>query len=139
MQASLLQQGFLELKVAYRALSASERAISFGAFRLSSAERLLLEGDKTVRLGSRALHILIALVERAGELVGKDELMARVWPNTIVEESNLKFQISALRRTPGRGQPVFGQCSRTRLLLRSAGHARRGAEACGTAGRCNKP
>ena len=83
--------------------AAAERAISFGPFRLFPAQRLLLEGDKPVRLGSRALDILIALVERAGELIGKDELMARVWPNTFVEEGNLKFQIGALRRTLGVG------------------------------------
>ena len=82
---------------------ASERAISFGPFRLFPAQRLLLEDDNAVRVGSRALDILTALVERPGELVGKDELMARVWPNTHVEESNLKFQVSALRRTLGGG------------------------------------
>jgi predicted ATPase/DNA-binding winged helix-turn-helix (wHTH) protein len=64
---------------------------------------LPLEGDKPVRLGSRALDILIVLTERAGEVVGKDELVARVWPNTFVEESNLKFQVGALRRTLGDG------------------------------------
>jgi len=68
--------------VADLAVSASERAISFGPFRLLPAQRQLLEGDKPVRLGSRALDILIALVERGGELVGKDELMARVIPNS---------------------------------------------------------
>jgi predicted ATPase/DNA-binding winged helix-turn-helix (wHTH) protein len=78
--------------------------ISFGAFRLISAQRLLLEGDKPVRLGSRAFDILAALVERAGEVVGKDELIARAWPRTFIEESNLKFQISALRRALGDGQ-----------------------------------
>ena len=80
-----------------------ERAISFGPFRLLPDRRLLLEGDKPVRLGSRALDLLIALVEHPGEVVGKDELMARVWPDTFVEEGNLKFQIGALRRTLGGG------------------------------------
>jgi len=51
-----------------------------------SGATALLEADKPVRLGSRALDVLIALVEHAGELVGKNELMARVWPDTIVEE-----------------------------------------------------
>ena len=83
--------------------AAGERAISFGPFRLLPKQRLLLEGDKQVRLGSRALDILITLSERPGEVVGKDELMSRVWPNTFVEEGNLKFQISALRRTLGDG------------------------------------
>jgi predicted ATPase/DNA-binding winged helix-turn-helix (wHTH) protein len=80
------------------------RAISFGPFRLVAAQRLLLEGDRPVRLGSRAFDILAALVERAGEVVGKKELLARAWPQTFVEEANLKFQVSALRRALGDGQ-----------------------------------
>lgn len=74
------------------------QAISFGAFRLLAAQRLLLHGDKPVRLGSRALDILIALVERHGELVNKRELMARVWPDTTVVESNLTVHVAGLRR-----------------------------------------
>ena len=85
-------------------LVASERAISFGPFRLVPTQRLLLEDDNPVRLGSRALDILTALVERPGELVGKDELMARVWRGTFVEEGNLKFQVGALRRALGDGR-----------------------------------
>src|SRR5438046_10555075 len=81
-----------------------EQAISFGPYRLLSAQRLLLEGDTPVRLGSRAFDTLAALVERAGEVVGKEELIARVWPQTFVEESNLKIQVSALRRALGDGQ-----------------------------------
>ena len=79
------------------AAAASE--ISFGPFRLLPAQFLLLEGDKPVPLGSRALQILIALVERRGELVSNQELMARVWPNIFVEPANLTVHISALRRT----------------------------------------
>src|SRR5229473_8540447 len=80
------------------------RAISFGPFRLLAAQRLLLEGDNPVRLGSRAFDILAALVERAGEVVDKKELIARAWPQTFVEDANLKIQVSALRRTLGDGQ-----------------------------------
>jgi predicted ATPase/DNA-binding winged helix-turn-helix (wHTH) protein len=72
--------------------------ISFGPFRLLPAQRLLLEADKPVPLGSRALDILIALVEGEGELVSKSELMARVWPDTIVVEANLTVHVAALRR-----------------------------------------
>jgi predicted ATPase/DNA-binding winged helix-turn-helix (wHTH) protein len=79
-------------------------AICFGSFRLLPAQRLLLEGDQPLRLGSRALEILIALVERPGELVDKEELMARVWPNTCVEPANLTVHIAALRRTLGDGR-----------------------------------
>src|SRR5271166_3420148 len=89
--------------VADLAAASGKRAVSFGPFRLLPERRLLLEGDKPVRLGSRALDMLIALVEHPGEVVSRDELMARVWPNTHVDEGNLKFQISALRRTLGGG------------------------------------
>src|ERR1700757_2357143 len=81
-----------------------EPAISFGPYRLLAAQRLLLEGEQPVRLGSRAFDILAALVERAGEVVGKEELIARAWPKTYVEEANLKTQVSALRRALGDGQ-----------------------------------
>jgi DNA-binding winged helix-turn-helix (wHTH) protein len=80
------------------------QAISFGPFRLLTEQRLLLEGDKPVRLGSRAFDILAALVERSGEVVGKEQLIARAWPQTFVEDSNLKIQMSALRRALGDGQ-----------------------------------
>jgi DNA-binding winged helix-turn-helix (wHTH) protein len=72
--------------------------VSFGPFRLLAAQFLLLEGDKPVPLGSRALEILIALLERAGELVTKKELMDLIWPNVFVEPANLTVHISALRR-----------------------------------------
>jgi predicted ATPase/DNA-binding winged helix-turn-helix (wHTH) protein len=78
---------------------------TFGPFRFFPGQQLLLEGETAVRLGSRALEILAALVERPGELVSKDELTRRVWPNAVVEESNLKVNVAALRRALGEGQP----------------------------------
>jgi DNA-binding winged helix-turn-helix (wHTH) protein len=72
--------------------------VSFGPFRLLPAQLLLLKGDEPVPLGSRAMHILIVLLERPGELVSKQDLMARVWPNLFVEPANLTVHISALRR-----------------------------------------
>ena len=72
--------------------------VAFGPFRLFPSQFLLLEGDKPVPLGSRALEILIVLLERPGVLVSKQELMARVWPNVFVEPANLTVHISALRR-----------------------------------------
>jgi DNA-binding winged helix-turn-helix (wHTH) protein len=79
------------------------RTFSFGPLHLIPAQRLLLEGEKPLHLGSRALEILIALVERHGELLTKEELMARVWPNVFVESSNLTVYIAALRRVLGDG------------------------------------
>ncbi|MBR0716501.1 transcriptional regulator [Bradyrhizobium liaoningense] len=78
--------------------------VSFGSFRLLRTQFLLLEGDKPVPLGSRALEILIALLERHGELVSKQDLMARVWPNVFVGPANLTVHISALRRALRDGQ-----------------------------------
>ena len=80
------------------------QAISFGPFRLLAGQRLLLEGDKPVRLGSRAFDILAALIERAGQVVDKQELISRAWPQAFVEDANLKIQVSALRRALGDGQ-----------------------------------
>jgi DNA-binding winged helix-turn-helix (wHTH) protein len=77
---------------------AASSEILFGPFRLLPAQFLLLEGDKSVPLGSRALQILIVLLERHRELVSKQELMTRVWPNLFVEQANLTVHISALRR-----------------------------------------
>jgi hypothetical protein len=57
---------------------------------------MLTEGGKPLRVGGRALDILIALVQRHGEVVGKSELLKLVWPNTFVEEDNLKVHVSAL-------------------------------------------
>ena len=83
---------------------AAPTEVSFGPFRLLPTQFLLLEGDKPVPLGSRALEILIVLLERPGELVSKQELMARVWPNLFVEPANLTVHISALRRALRDGQ-----------------------------------
>jgi len=96
--------------------------VSFGPFRLLPTQFLLLEGDKRVPLGSRALEILIVLLQRPGELVSKQELMARVWPDVFVAPANLTVHMSALRRTlrdgrdgnrfiiniPGRGYSFVG-------------------------------
>jgi predicted ATPase/DNA-binding winged helix-turn-helix (wHTH) protein len=86
-----------------------EPVFSFGPFRLYVKQRLLLEGERPVRLGSRAFDVLIALVEGAGTLITKDELMARIWPNAVVEPANLTVHVAALRRalSDGRGGNHF--------------------------------
>lgn len=76
----------------------AQPSIKFGSFCLNSRQRLLLEGDAQVRLGSRALDILIILVERAGELVTKEEFAARVWPGIHVDPGNLRVNVAGLRR-----------------------------------------
>src|SRR5689334_8043227 len=84
--------------------STAEGAISFGPFQLFVSERLLEKGGVPVHLGSRALDLLIALVECAPEVVSKKSLVTRVRPNITVEEGNLRFQITTLRKALGDGE-----------------------------------
>ncbi|CAN7499718.1 ATP-binding protein [Neorhizobium sp. LjRoot104] len=74
------------------------RSFVFGPFLLLPERQLLMRDETPVRIGGRALDILTMLVERPGDVVGKRELMSRVWPDTIVEEGNLKVNMAALRR-----------------------------------------
>lgn len=97
-------RGGAQLAAAFHPHHSHNKKLSFGPFQLLPARRLLLEGDRPVRIGSRALDLLNALVERPGELVSKAELLAKVWPNTFVEEGNLRVHILALRRTLADGQ-----------------------------------
>ncbi len=76
----------------------ADYALTFGPFRLVPAQRVLLEGGKVCRLGSRAMEILLALIERAGQTVTKQDLLARAWPDTVVDEANLRVHVAALRK-----------------------------------------
>jgi DNA-binding winged helix-turn-helix (wHTH) protein len=84
------------------------RSFRFGPFVLQPERQLLLKFDAPVRIGGRALDLLTLLVERAGELVSKQDLMSRAWPDTFVEEGNLKVNIAGLRRALGQGRDVPG-------------------------------
>jgi non-specific serine/threonine protein kinase len=86
-----------------KALSNQPRmqALRFGRFRLVLHSRELLADGVPLSIGNRALDVLFALIEAQGELVTKDELLSRVWPNTTVEENNLQFQVSTLRKALG--------------------------------------
>jgi predicted ATPase/DNA-binding winged helix-turn-helix (wHTH) protein len=78
--------------------------LSFGPFSLFAAERLLKRADEPVPLGGRALDVLIALTERAGEVVPRKELISTVWPGVTVEDANLRAHIAALRKALGDGR-----------------------------------
>jgi predicted ATPase len=78
--------------------------IDFGPFRLSVAERLIERAGEPVPLGGRAMDVLIALVERAGDVVSQRELIDRVWPNVTVDDGSLRYHVSALRKSLGDGQ-----------------------------------
>ena len=80
---------------------APPRSFAFGPFVLIPEQQLLLNLGTPVRVGGRALDILMVLVSRAGELVSKRELLSLVWQNTVVEDSNLKVNMATLRRALG--------------------------------------
>ena len=81
-----------------------QSTISFDVFRLSPTERLLSKEGKPIELGGRAFDILVALAERAGQVVSKNELIDIVWPDTTVEEGSLRFHIASLRKALGDGE-----------------------------------
>lgn len=85
----------------------------FEGFRLDRRGGGLFQREESgvfvpVPIGPRALDVLSVLVERAGELVTRDEIMAAVWPHTVVEDNNLNMQIAALRRVLDAGRPPPG-------------------------------
>lgn len=82
----------------------SELEYRFGPFRLFVKQRLLLEKENPVRIGARAFDLLVLLVRQAGTLVSKDALMTHAWGGAPVEETSLRFHITALRRILGDGQ-----------------------------------
>ena len=73
----------------------------FDDFRLDVSNRQLLHDGKPVALPAKAFDMLVVLIENGGRLVGKDELFSRVWPDQIVEESNLAVHVSAIRKVLG--------------------------------------
>jgi predicted ATPase/DNA-binding winged helix-turn-helix (wHTH) protein len=114
---------------------------TFGTFQLFPRMGRLRDNGRDVRLGSRAVELLAALVERAGEVAASSDLIARVWPTTTVDEHNLRVQVAGLRKAladghqderfiatvPGRGYrfavPVVAA---TQPLAEAAGSAERG-------------
>src|ERR1700675_2041148 len=73
----------------------------FGPFELPPGQRRLLKDAVTISLRPRAFDLLVALVDRAGHLATKDELLEQVWSKTVVEEAALHVQVSALRKVLG--------------------------------------
>ncbi|MGH9848874.1 MAG: AAA-like domain-containing protein [Blastocatellia bacterium] len=74
---------------------------AFGPFRLDTVKRLLLREGEVVPLKPKVFETLLALIEYHGQVLDKDELMRRIWPDAFVEEGNLSVNIFALRRAFG--------------------------------------
>ncbi len=86
-------------------MSALENPVyRFGSFELEPAERRLSEAGKSIALTPKVFDTLVLLVERAGHLVSKDELMKVLWPRGYVDESNLTKHIWFIRRALGDGE-----------------------------------
>jgi len=77
----------------------ANETVSFGPFRLHIGRRKLLCGKEQIRLGGRAMDILLALAQRPDQLLTKEDLLAAGWPGIFVHESNLKVTIASLRRS----------------------------------------
>jgi len=73
----------------------------FGRFELRPSERKLLRQGTVVEIGGRAFDVLVALVDHRGQVVTKSQLLDLVWPDVVVEESNVQVQVSALRKCLG--------------------------------------
>jgi DNA-binding winged helix-turn-helix (wHTH) protein len=102
---------------------AAEATFAFGRFRVLLRRRQLFSDDVPIELGTRALDLLVVLLEANGSLVSKDELFSRVWPGIAVSEANLKVQIAALRRALGEDRDFirteFGRGYRFTAAVRS--------------------
>jgi len=82
----------------------AKRLYEFGEFRLDPAERRLLRNDQAVALTPKCFDLLVVLVENSGHLLEKEALLEQLWPDQFVEEANLSFHVSSLRKVLGEGQ-----------------------------------
>jgi len=103
---------------------------TFGPFRLDSRECLLVLDGKPVALAPKAFEVLLVLVENAGHLVDKDDLMKRLWTGTFVEEANVAKHVSLLRRILSEatnGREYIENRTQTRLPICGGGSGGRRA------------
>src|SRR5918998_4526699 len=86
-----------------------KRIYEFGPFLLNPSERVLTREGRPVPLTPKVFDLLVVLVENGGHLLGKKDLMEAVWPDSFVEEGNLTFSISTLRKALGedRKEPQY--------------------------------
>src|SRR5258706_14208771 len=89
--------------------SVGESNFRFADFELDAKKRLLLKDGGAVALNSKSFDLLEALIERRGRVLGKEELLDKIWEGQFVEESNLTVQVSTLRKLLGesRGENRF--------------------------------
>lgn len=81
-------------------------AFDLAPFRVEPRTRVLYRDGEIEKIPPRTVEVLLALLERRGEVVTKQELLRRVWPDTAVEEGNLTVHVSLLRKTLGNAAPI---------------------------------
>ncbi|MCX7605517.1 MAG: winged helix-turn-helix domain-containing protein, partial [Bryobacteraceae bacterium] len=100
----------------------------FGPYRLDAAAKVLFRGEQPVHLTRKAVETLIVLASRSPEVATKEEIMAAVWQDRVVDEANLAQNIAVIRKTlaaspgdpayietfPGRGYRLLGPVSAER-------------------------
>src|SRR5690242_16388072 len=79
-----------------------QHSYEFGPFRLSTSEGVLRRGDEVLPLAPKAVDLLLMLVENAGQVLSREELLKSVWAGCVVETNNLQTQIAAVRRAIGK-------------------------------------
>jgi DNA-binding winged helix-turn-helix (wHTH) protein len=77
------------------------QTLIFGPFELQPERRVLLKQGEPLRLSGRAVDLLILLTERAGELISNDKIMKALWPETHVDEANIRVHVTAPRQGVG--------------------------------------
>ena len=95
------RQNTLPDHATWRSSVKADSAIDFGHSRVLLRQRRLLADGIPVELGTRAFDLLLVLLESDGALVTKEDLLSRVWRDSVMSEDNLKFQVSALRKAFG--------------------------------------
>jgi DNA-binding winged helix-turn-helix (wHTH) protein len=108
---------------AWSSPASGDATLEFGRFRVLLRQRQLVADSGPIELGTRAIDLLLVLLEADGSLVTKDQLLSRVWPGIVVAEENLKVQIAALRKALGEDRDFirteFGRGYRFTATVRS--------------------
>ena len=99
-----------------------------GPFTLDTRTLLLLRDGEIVKIPMKTVEVLLALIERRGEIVTKDELLKAAWPDSIVEEANLTVHVALLRKTLGQAAPIETIPKRGYRLLNESASAASGTE-----------
>jgi DNA-binding response OmpR family regulator len=99
--------------------SSTAETVQFRRFHVVPSERRLLCDGRAVEIGGRAFDLLLILLNSRGILVTKDEIVSYVWPSTVVDESNLRFQMASLRKALGEDRDVIKTIPRRGYLFAS--------------------